>query len=58
MRVAHHIEPLIGRRLAVAVEDLPDAVDEDLRTAAGNAVEAAAIRRSITAGTGAAMRDR
>ena len=40
MRLAHDAEPLVGRRLAVAVQQLADAVDEDLGAAAGNAVEA------------------
>ena len=39
MRVAHDVEPLVGRRLVVAVEDLADAIDEDLGAAARNAVE-------------------
>ena len=39
VRVAHHVEPLVGRRLAVAVQQLAHAVDEDLGAAAGNAVE-------------------
>ena len=37
--VAHHAEPFIGGGLAVAVEQLPDAIDEDLSAASGNAVE-------------------
>ena len=40
VRVAHHVEPLVGRRLAVAVQQLAHAIDEDLGAAAGNAVEA------------------
>ena len=40
MRVAHHVEPFVGRRLAVAVQQLAHAIDEDLGAAAGNAVEA------------------
>ena len=40
VRVAHHVEPLVGGRLAVAVEQLAHAIDEDLGAAAGNAVEA------------------
>ena len=40
VRLAHHVEPLVGRRLAVAVQQLAHAVDEDLGAAAGNAVEA------------------
>ena len=40
MRVAHDVEPLVGRRLAVAVQQLADAIDEDLGAAAGHAVEA------------------
>ena len=40
MRMAHHVEPLVGGRLAVAVQQLADAIDEDLGAAAGDAVEA------------------
>ena len=40
MGVAHDVEPFVGRRLAVAVQQPADAVDEDLGAAAGNAVEA------------------
>ena len=40
MRVAHDVEPFVGRRLAVAVQQLAHAIDEDLGAAAGNAVEA------------------
>ena len=40
MRVAHHVEPLVGGRLAVAVQQLAHAIDENLGAAAGNAVEA------------------
>ena len=40
VRLAHHVEPLVGGRLAVAVEQLADAIDEDLGAAAGNAVQA------------------
>ena len=39
VRLAHDVEPLVGRRLAVAVEQLAHAIDQDLRAAAGNAVE-------------------
>ena len=39
VRLAHDVEPLVGRRLAVAVQQLAHAIDEDLRAAAGNAVE-------------------
>ena len=39
MRLAHHVQPLVGRRLRVAVEQLADAVDEDLGAAAGHAAE-------------------
>ena len=39
MRVAHDVEPFVGRRLAVAVQQLAHAIDEDLGAAAGNAVE-------------------
>ena len=48
VRVAHHVEPLVGRRLAVAVQDLADAIDEDLGAAAGMLSSPAAISRSIT----------
>ena len=40
MRVAHDVEPFVRRRLAVAVQQLAHAIDEDLGAAAGNAVEA------------------
>ena len=40
MRVPHDVEPFVGRRLAVAVQPLADAVDENFGAAAGNAVEA------------------
>ena len=40
VRLAHDVEPFVGRRLAVAVQQLADAIDEDLGAAAGNAVEA------------------
>ena len=40
MRLAHHAEPLVGGRLAVAVQQLAHAIDENLGAAAGNAVEA------------------
>ena len=60
MRVPHHVEPFIGCRLAVAVQQLANAIDENLRAAAGNAVEAGgdqAIedlghRRAATCATG------
>ena len=39
MRVAHDVEPLVGGRLVVAVEDLAHAIDENLGAAARNAVE-------------------
>ena len=39
MRVTHHIEPFVGACLGVAVEELADAVDENFRAAARNAVE-------------------
>ena len=39
MRVAHDVEPLVGGRLAVAVQQLAHAIDENLGAAAGNAVE-------------------
>ena len=39
VRVAHDVEPLIGGRLAVAVQQAPHAVDQNLGAAAGNAVE-------------------
>ena len=40
MRVAHDVQPLVGRRLAVAVQLPADPVHENLRAAAGNAVQA------------------
>ena len=40
MRIAHHPEPLVRRRLGVAVQDLADAIDEHFGAAAGNAVQA------------------
>ena len=40
VRVAHDVEPLVGGRLAVAVQQLAHAVDENLGAAAGDAVEA------------------
>ena len=40
MRVAHDAEPLVGGRLAVAVQQLAHAIDQDLGAAARNAVEA------------------
>ena len=40
MRVAHHVEPFVRGRLAVAVEQLPHPIDQDLGAAAGDAVEA------------------
>ena len=39
VRVAHHVEPFVGGRLAVAVQQLAHAIDEDLGAAARNAVE-------------------
>ena len=39
MRVPHHVEPLVGGSLPVAVEKLAYAIDEDLGTAAGDAVQ-------------------
>src|SRR2546427_422668 len=39
-RVAHDVEPLVGGRLAVAMQQLAHAIDEDFRAAARNAVEA------------------
>ena len=39
VRVTHDVEPLVGGRLAVAVQQLPHAIDEDLGAAARNAVE-------------------
>ena len=39
VRLAHDVEPFVGGRLAVAVEQLAHAVDENLGAAAGNAVE-------------------
>ena len=40
VRLAHHAQPLVRRRLAVAVQQLPHAVHEDLGASAWNAVEA------------------
>ena len=40
VRLAHHTQPLVCRRLSVAVQQLPHAVDEDLGASTGNAVEA------------------
>ena len=40
MRVPHHVEPFVRRRLAVAVEQLAHAVDEDFGAATRHAVEA------------------
>ena len=40
MRVPHHVEPLVGRRFAVAVQQSPHAIDQNLSTTAGDAVEA------------------
>ena len=37
--LAHHIEPFIGGGLAIAVQKPAHTVDEDLRSAARNAVE-------------------
>ena len=58
VRVAHDVEPLVGGRLAVAVQQLAHAVDEDLGAAAGDAVEArgdepVAAPREPAAATGA-----
>ena len=39
VRVAHDAQPFVRGRLAVAVEQLAHAIDEDLGAAAGNAVE-------------------
>ena len=39
VRMTHHVEPLVGRRLAVAVQQPAHAIDENLGAAAGNAVE-------------------
>jgi hypothetical protein len=38
--VSHDVEPFVRARLAVAVQDLADAIDEDLGAAAGDAIEA------------------
>jgi hypothetical protein len=51
MRLAHDVQPLVRRRLAVAVEQLADAIDEDLGAAAGMLSRPAATSRSITVGT-------
>ena len=40
VRVAHHVEPFVGGRLAEAVQQRADAIDQDLGAAARNAVEA------------------
>ena len=40
VRVPHHVEPLVGGRLAVAVQQLADAIDEDFSAATRDAVEA------------------
>ena len=40
MRMPHHVEPLVGGRLADAVQQRAHAVDQDFRAAAGHAVEA------------------
>src|SRR5262245_58970942 len=40
MCLAHHVDPLVGRRLAMAVKQLPHAIDENLGPSAWNAVEA------------------
>ena len=40
MRVTHDVEPFVGRRLAVAVQQPAHAIDQNLGAAAGNAVEA------------------
>ena len=40
VRVAHDVEPLVSRRLAVAVQQLADAVDQDFGAAAGDTVHA------------------
>ena len=40
VRVAHHVQPFIGSGFAVAVQEPANAIDEDLRSPAGNAVEA------------------
>src|SRR5688572_19752397 len=39
MRLAHDAQPLVGRRLGVAVQQPAHAIDQNLRAAAGNAVE-------------------
>ena len=40
MRVAHHVEPFVGGGLAVAMQEMANAIDEDLGAAPGNTVEA------------------
>ena len=40
MRVAHHVEPFVGGGLAVAMQQMANAIDEDLGAAPWNAVEA------------------
>ena len=39
VRVPHHVEPLVGGRLVVAVQFPANAIDENLGAAARNAVE-------------------
>ena len=39
MRLPHHVQPLVGRRLAVAVQQLPHAIHENLGAPARDAVE-------------------
>ena len=52
MRLAHDAEPLVGGRLAVAVEQLANAIDEDLGAAAGHAVEPGGDEPAIDLGHG------
>ena len=39
MRLTHDVEPFVGRRLAVAMQQPANPIDENLGAAAGNAVE-------------------
>jgi hypothetical protein len=39
MSVAHDVEPFVGGRLTVTMEELPDAIHENLGTASRDAVE-------------------
>ena len=57
--VAHDVEPLVGGRLAAAVQQLADPVHQDFGSAAWMLSRPAAIRRAMTVGTGSCeSRDR